>query len=71
VWKLSWNQLLAPNQPASTLSIRLNIKRNCSDENCSLCPIRQLGSSLYFGRFLMDGFDAPFANRPLRTGRGK
>ena len=31
----------------------------------------QLGSALYFGRCLTDGFDAPFANRPLRTGRGK
>ena len=27
-------------QPASTLSMRLNIKRNRSDENCSLCLIR-------------------------------
>ncbi len=52
MWKFSWNQLLAPNQPASTLSMRLNIKLNCSDENCSLCPIRQLGSSLYLDRLL-------------------
>ncbi len=56
-------------QSVRTVSMPLSNERSRSDENCSLCPIRQLGSSLYFRRFLTDGFDAPFANRPLRTRR--
>ncbi len=37
-----------PNrQPARTVSMPLSIERSRSDENCSLCLIRQLGSSLY------------------------
>ncbi len=58
-------------QQVRTVSILLSIERNRSDRICRFCLIRQLGSSLYFGRFLTDGFDAQFANRPLRTGQGK
>ncbi len=62
---------LLSRQPARNLSMFLSIERNRSDENCSLCLIRQLGSSLYFGRYLSCGFRS-FPERLLihHDGRG-
>ncbi len=51
----SYHPLSNRQQSVRTLSIFLSIERNRSDEICRFCLIRQLGSSLYFGRFLSHG----------------